>query len=601
MDIVVLGLTIGMGGALLAVGLVLIYKANRVINLAHGELGAFTVAVMLALFHNAHWDYWPALGMSLLSTAVLAAGVERIVLRRLFRSPRLILLIATIGIAQLIIVLRLIIPRPRIAAGELAGFFGGGQDFPVPIHFEPIEFGSIVLQPGHIIALIVGPLLALAVYAFLRWSRYGVALRAAAENAQRARLLGIPVRRVSTIAWVVAGLLSGVAAVLLAPIIGFASTEAVGLPLLMRGLAAATIARMESVPVAFAVGLGLGVVDQVVFFWTGQSSLTSWCSSSSCWARCCCAAAPGAGPGPPTTRRGRRPSRSGPCPWRSPAIPAGAASSWAAWDRAGHRRDPPVRPRPVDHVPAGHDLPGVGGGGVDDGADRLGGSDVAGPVGDRRRGWRLRVAAGGRDAAAVLGGLRDRRRPGRCAALLLGLPALRLEGASLAVATLAFALSAELWLFKQPWFAADGFFPRPVYMTNRIYYGVGLAFLVAALVVVRALRDSRVGRNMIAVRDNPAQAASMGSASCGRSSGRSRSRGSSPPRPGSCGPRAWGWPTAWSFPSIRSLTDRGRGRDRRAGVPSRGHPRRLLPARDPVPLRPDLASTSGCSPRASAC
>ena len=96
-------------------------------------------------------------------------------------------------------------------------------------------------------ALVVGPLLAVALFVFLRCSSYGIALRAAAENMPRARLLGIPVRRVSTIAWVIAGVLSAIAGILLAPIIGFSATEAVGLPILMRGLAAAMAARMESV------------------------------------------------------------------------------------------------------------------------------------------------------------------------------------------------------------------------------------------------------------------------------------------------------------------------------------------------------------------
>ena len=118
-------------------------------------------------------------------------------------------------------------------------------------------------------ALIAGPILALALFAFLRWSAYGIALRAAAENTPRARLLGIPVRRVSTMAWVIAARARrACGAILLAPIIGFSATEAVGLPLLMRGLAAATIAGMESVGAAFGAGLALGVADQLVFFWT---------------------------------------------------------------------------------------------------------------------------------------------------------------------------------------------------------------------------------------------------------------------------------------------------------------------------------------------
>src|ERR1041385_4399310 len=107
MDIVALGLVIGMANALLAMGLVLIYMSNRVINLAHGEFGAFAVAMMLALTRNAHLNYWLPLLCLLSATGALAAFVERGILRRLFKSPRLIVLIATIGIAQLIIVLRL--------------------------------------------------------------------------------------------------------------------------------------------------------------------------------------------------------------------------------------------------------------------------------------------------------------------------------------------------------------------------------------------------------------------------------------------------------------------------------------------------------------
>ena len=195
------------------------------------------------------------------------------VLRRLFRSPRLIVLIATIGVAQLVIVARLVLPKPGTAPGDRV-LAGGARLFPVPFHFAPVEFGRVVLQPQHFLVLIAGPLLALALFAFLRWSAYGIALRAAAENAPRARLLGIPVRRVSTLAWVLAAVLSGAAAILLAPVIGFSSTEAVGLPLLMRGLAAATITGMTSVGAAFGAGLAIGVADQLVYFWLGRAGLT---------------------------------------------------------------------------------------------------------------------------------------------------------------------------------------------------------------------------------------------------------------------------------------------------------------------------------------
>src|SRR5688500_16764415 len=100
MDIMVVGAALGMANALLAMGLVLIYMSNRTINLAHGEFGAFAVAMMIWLMRRESLNYWLALLITLVVTALVAAAVERIVLRRLFKSPRLILLIATIGVAQ---------------------------------------------------------------------------------------------------------------------------------------------------------------------------------------------------------------------------------------------------------------------------------------------------------------------------------------------------------------------------------------------------------------------------------------------------------------------------------------------------------------------
>ena len=77
MDLLLLGLTLGMANALLAVGLVMVHLSTRVINFAHGELGAFAVAMMLMLVRAYHWPYWPSLVCSLLATALLAAVIER--------------------------------------------------------------------------------------------------------------------------------------------------------------------------------------------------------------------------------------------------------------------------------------------------------------------------------------------------------------------------------------------------------------------------------------------------------------------------------------------------------------------------------------------
>ena len=510
MDLVALGLVVGMANALLAAGLVLIYMSNRVINFAHGELGAFAVAMMLALTRNAHLNYWLALVLSLAATAALGGIIEKTFLSRLFKSPRLIVLIATIGIAQLVIVGRLIMPKADAAGGETA-FAGGANIFPVPFDWAPVEFGRVVLLPQHFMALIAGPILALGLFAFLRWSAYGVALRAAAENAARARLLGIPVRRVSTIAWVAAALLSGVASILLAPVIGFSATEAVGLPILMRGLAAATVARMESVGTAFGVGLALGVLDQLVFFYTGRSGLTdivlfavivgtllyrgeakrrTLAAEESSWE----VAEPVRPLAPDVAAHPR---------WRTATGVLTTAGIVAAV----------LAPR-FTTVSGTHFLATVllvavvavsltvltgWAGQMSIGQWALAG--VGGVLGAKLvTEWGVPFW-GGLAAAAVLGGV---------AALILGFPALRLGGTALAVVTLGFAVASASWLFNQEWFNGTGFLPRPGYLTTSTYYYVALVFLALAVVGTRALQNARVGRNMVAVRDNPRQAAAMG-------------------------------------------------------------------------------------------
>ena len=271
MDLVLLGAITGVANGLLGVGIVLIHRATRVINLAHGEIGAFGVAMVLFFIRVAHLPYALAVPLAIASCGVLGAVLERSILRRLANSPRLIVLIATIGMSQLVTVLRLIVSTIK---GSERSLIGGGTEFPVPFHSPVVAFGRVTLRPEHLMLAVIGPALAIGLFAFLRFSAYGIALRASAENATRARLLGIPVGRVSTVAWVLSSVLAGSAAILLAPVVGFSTTAAVGLPLLMRGLAAATVARYEGIGTAFQVGVGLGILDELVFHATGQNGLT---------------------------------------------------------------------------------------------------------------------------------------------------------------------------------------------------------------------------------------------------------------------------------------------------------------------------------------
>ena len=100
--IVLLGITVGLQYGLLAVGLVLVYRASRFVNFAHGQMGVVASAILARLALDGHVPYLVALVLSLVAGAVTGAVIERVVVQKLFNASRLALLIATIGVAQLL-------------------------------------------------------------------------------------------------------------------------------------------------------------------------------------------------------------------------------------------------------------------------------------------------------------------------------------------------------------------------------------------------------------------------------------------------------------------------------------------------------------------
>lgn len=508
MDLLLLGLVIGMANALLAVGLVLVYMSSRILNFAHGEIGAFAVAMLLMLTSYG-WGYWPSLLVALLATCVLGALIERTVIQRLFGSPRLIALLATVGVAQVVAVGRLVLPKPTVNGEPV--LFGGGVNFPVPFSEPRMEFGRVVLGPEHFMVLVMGPLLAIGVALFLRSSIYGLSIRAAAENAPRARLAGIPVRRVSTLAWVISALLAGVAAILLAPILGFTASEAVGLPLLMHGLAAATLARFESVAAAFGWGLVIGLVNQLALFYTGSSGLAEVLilggvlvalllrpiklrrttdSEESSWSF--------AEPIRPLPREIARHPRWRALVWSATAISGVALLTAPAYlTQSGTFLLSSIFA--VSIVTLAVTLLTGWSGQLSLGHWALAG--VGAVFGSRMiDSWGVPFWIAFL-LAAVLGGV---------FALLLGLPALRLPGTLLAVVTLGFAVASEAWLFGQPFFKGPGRIERPGFITTTVGFYLALGLLAVVVLAVRVLQSSRIGRNLVAVRDNAAQAAALG-------------------------------------------------------------------------------------------
>jgi ABC-type branched-subunit amino acid transport system permease subunit len=259
------GAILGLDYGLLAVGLVLIYRTSRIVNFAQGQLGVVAAVFMVKLYYDFGFNYWVALVISL-ALAAGAGAVSELVLRRLFNRPRVIVMVATIGLSQ---VLFLFTVFPFIRPKQLY------RPFPVPINWT-FHVGTFLFSPGEVMTLIVAPIVVIAMAAFIRLSSWGLAMRAMAENSESARLSGVWVRRTSTVAWTLAGALSAVTAVLASPGQTSALTEVLSPDLLLLALLAALIGGMVSLPVAFIAGIGVGVVvDALQWNFTNPTSGTA--------------------------------------------------------------------------------------------------------------------------------------------------------------------------------------------------------------------------------------------------------------------------------------------------------------------------------------
>ena len=247
------GAILGLDYGLLAVGLALIYRTSRVLNFAQGQLGAVAAVFIVKCYYDFGLDYWFALFLGL-GLAAAAGALSELLLRRLTGRPRVTVMVVTIGLSQ---VLFLFTALPFIRPKQIF------RPFPVPISWS-FHIGSFLFSPGDVLSLIVAPVVVVLLAAFIGLSRWGLAMRAAADNAESARLSGVWVRRASTTAWTVAGVLSAVTAVLASPGQTSVLTQVLSPGLLLLALLAAILGAMVSLPVAFAAGIGVGVVQEIL-------------------------------------------------------------------------------------------------------------------------------------------------------------------------------------------------------------------------------------------------------------------------------------------------------------------------------------------------
>src|ERR1700691_5256748 len=222
-------------------GLVLIYKTNRVLNFAQGQLGVVAAVFMVKCFYDFGFNYWFALVLSL-GLAAAGGALSELLFRLLFNRPRVLVMVATIGLSQVLFVFTAL---PFIRPKNLF------KPFPVPFDVS-FHIGTYLFTPGQVMILVAAPIVAIGLAVLVKWSRWGLAMRAMAENADSARLSGVWVRRTSTTAWTVAGVLSAFTAILAAPGQTSSLTEVLSPELLLLALTAAMVGAMTNLSMAFA-------------------------------------------------------------------------------------------------------------------------------------------------------------------------------------------------------------------------------------------------------------------------------------------------------------------------------------------------------------
>ncbi|MGH3744253.1 MAG: ATP-binding cassette domain-containing protein [Mycobacteriales bacterium] len=251
------GVLYGSLNGLLALGLVLLYRVTRSINFAYGAMGGLPGGLAASLYLSHHVP-WPVCILLALGLGVLVgAATGALVNWRFARSPRLVLTVASIGLAQLLGGIAVFVPRWFHGPALIPSFRTGLSSWHTQI--TPVLFNG-----NDLVVLAVVPLVVLGVSWFLLATDSGRAVRAIADNPERARLVGIPARRLMLLVWSVAGLVAALAVVLDAPAAGVPLDVAAGPSLLLAPLAAAIVAGMRSLPGAFVAGIGLGVLEAVV-------------------------------------------------------------------------------------------------------------------------------------------------------------------------------------------------------------------------------------------------------------------------------------------------------------------------------------------------
>ena len=242
------GLASGVIYGSVALALVMIYQATHHINFAQGEMATFSTFIAWALIQSG-WSYW---GAFFFTIAVSFAGgliIQRLILRPVEKAPVLTNVIVFIGLVLIF--------------NALSGwiFEHNIKSFPSPFpkdmalasqYFSAHDLGSVAVMLGVLLAL----------YAFFRFTPIGLAMRAAAQNPDSARLVGIRVSWMLALGWGLAAAIGAVAGMMVAPVVFLEPNMMLGI--LLYGFAAALLGGIDNPWGAVFGGFVVGVLENLL-------------------------------------------------------------------------------------------------------------------------------------------------------------------------------------------------------------------------------------------------------------------------------------------------------------------------------------------------
>ena len=254
LQIVISGIAQGCIYGLIALGVVLIYKATETVSFVQGELMMLGGFIGLFAMSALGWPFWLAFASAVGAMALFGVALDRVVIRPILGQPAFSIVMLTIGIGYV----------ARGAVTMIPGIGTETHTLAVPYKDQTWTAGALVLNVEQIVIIVATVLLSVVLFAVFRYSKLGIAMQAASQNQLAAYYMGIPVARLNGLVWGLAAAVAAVAGLLLAPItFVHANMGFVGL----KAMPAAVVGGFGSLPGALVGGLVIGIVESLSGFY----------------------------------------------------------------------------------------------------------------------------------------------------------------------------------------------------------------------------------------------------------------------------------------------------------------------------------------------